>query len=99
MRPSPALAVEHRAAPRPAVGAAPTRTVLRRPILDAVPRTSDGALMGVVAHFLVRRCAWCTRAWTAHGWTVTEDPPAPDAETSTICPDCVEVLRHQGTSH
>jgi hypothetical protein len=55
--------------------------------------------MGVVAHFLVRRCAWCTRAWTVHGWAVTQDPPAPDAETSTICPDCVEVLRHQGASH
>ena len=55
--------------------------------------------VAAVRTMLVRRCAWCDRLWTAHGWTVDCPPPAPDRETATICADCADNLRAANLSH
>jgi hypothetical protein len=48
---------------------------------------------------LTRRCAWCSRVWTAAGWAAAESEPlAPEHETSTICTDCVSELQQRGVS-
>jgi len=58
--------------------------------LDGIPRVSDVHRVADVVEMLARRCAWCSRVFTADGWAavVGDDAPAAERETDTLCPDC-----------
>ena len=49
---------------------------------------------------LVRRCAWCDRVWTRHGWKAHQQAPEPQSEheSGTICTTCADALRDANLS-